>query len=278
MTFTDIKIRFLANRQQLADLSWNDTYCLTQAEYRAVASSVQTFQRGEGTGGAHLYALATRWGAVDYAPAMQLFIREEEGHAEMLGRFMDQQGIPRLQTHWLHEVFRGLGRPLGLAHMVRVILTAEVVATVYYRALLAATRSELLRQICRRILLDEELHLAFHCLTIRQHAAGRGALSSWLWRQGYRGLMAGSALVVYAASCRTFRAGGYGLGRFCRTIALEYGRVEQLQQTGALLALRGHAAPPAVAAAPAPGRPLSRCPFSSVSQQRGTDSFFAHKL
>ena len=168
MNFTDVKTYFEANQAHPADLSWYDLYRLSPTEARAVRSSMQTFQRGEGTGGDHLMVLATKWGEPEYAAAMQLFIQEEEGHADMLGQFMLQQGIPRLETHWLHEVFRTLGRPLGLEHMVRVILTAEVVAAVYYRALRQATLSGLLRQICHRILHDEEMHLAFHCLAIQQ--------------------------------------------------------------------------------------------------------------
>jgi hypothetical protein len=229
MTISDIKTLFQANQSNAAPLP-GPGVPLTPAELRAVRSSLQTFQRGEGTGGDHLYALATQWGGPDYAAAMQLFIQEEEGHAAMLGQFMEQQGIPRLESHWLHEVFRGLGRPLGLEHMVRVILTAEVVATIYYRALFHATSSGALRQVCRRILLDEELHLAFHCVAIREHSDGHGRLAAWLWRQFYRGLMAGTALVVYAASRRTFRAGGYGVGLFCRAIAAEYTRLEQMQR------------------------------------------------
>ncbi|MDO7852885.1 ferritin-like domain-containing protein [Hymenobacter convexus] len=238
MTFTDVKTYFQANRGSAAGLPWHDAQPLTPAEQRAVRTSLQTFQRGEGTGGDHLLDLARQYGVPDYAAAMQLFIEEEEGHAAMLGRFMDQQHIPQLQTHWLHEVFRTLGRPLGLEHMVRVILTAEVVAAVYYRALRQATGSALLRGICRRILLDEEMHLVYHCVAIRQWSFGRGRLAKWLWRQFYRGLMAGTALVVYTASRRTFQAGGYSVGRFGAAIAAEYARLERMQQAGGTLALR----------------------------------------
>ncbi|MBD2767353.1 ferritin-like domain-containing protein [Hymenobacter sp. BT664] len=238
MTFTDVKTYFLGNRAPAVNLSWYELYRLSPAEMRAVRSSLQTFQRGEGTGGDHLSALAARWNEPGYAAAMRLFVQEEEGHAALLGRFMDQQGIPRLETHWLHEVFRSLGRPLGLEHMVRVMLTAEVVATVYYRALHQATFSGLLRQICHRILHDEEMHLVFHSLAIRQWEQGRSRVRAWLGRQFYRGLLAGTALVVYAVSRHTFRAGGYGLGRFVRAIVAEYTRVEQMQQPQGSLAPR----------------------------------------
>lgn len=251
MTFADIKTYFQANRSRFADVAWDDPHQLSPAQLRAISSSLQTFQRGEGTGGDHLQALAEQVGDADYVAAMQLFIQEEEGHADMLGQFMDRQGIPRLQSHWLHTLFRGVGRPLGLAHMVRVILTAEIVAAVYYRALFNATFSGLLQQLCRRILLDEEMHLVFHCVAVRRFSAGRSGLSTWLWRQFYRGLMAGTALTVYVTSRRTFRAGGYSFGSFCRAIATEYARVEQMQRPHGLIAVRGGQSATPVAATPA---------------------------
>lgn len=253
MTFHDIKTYFQANRARFADLAWDDPHQLGPAELRAVQASIQTFQRGEGTGGDHLQALAEQLGDADYAAAMRLFIQEEEGHAAMLGQFMDRQGIARLQTHWLHDIFRSLGRPLGLVHMVRVILTAEVVAAIYYRALFRATYSGLLQQICRRILLDEEMHLAFHCVAVRQLSPRRNGLSQWLWRQVYRGLMAGTALVVYLTCRRTLRAGGYGLLSFGAAIADEYARVEHMQRPTSPIALRNGL--PVAAAAPAQSGP-----------------------
>jgi len=251
MTFADIKTYFQTNRSRFADLAWDDPHQLGPAELRAVRTSLQTFQRGEGTGGAHLMALAEQLGDADYAAAMQLFIQEEASHAALLGRFMDQQGIERLHTHWLHDAFRNLGRPLGLVHMVRVILTAEVVATIYYRALFNATYSGLLQQICRRILRDEELHLAFHCVAIRQLSPRRSWLGRVLWRQAYRALMAGTALVVYATNRRTLRAGGYGLVGFCAAIAAEYARVEHMQQATGPLTLRGEPVAAPAATGPA---------------------------
>ncbi|RZK61624.1 MAG: ferritin-like domain-containing protein [Hymenobacter sp.] len=259
MTFADITTYFQANHARFADLAWDDPHQLSPAQKRAVSASLQTFQRGEGTGGDHLQALADQLGEADYAAAMRLFIQEEEGHAELLGQFMDKQGIARLRTHWLHALFRGLGRPLGLVHMVRVILTAEVVATVYYKALYQATFSGLLQQICRRILRDEEMHLIYHCLAIRQLSPPRHGLSIWFWQQFYRAFMAGTALTVYASYRRTLRAGGYSLGSFCAAIATEYARVEAMQQPDAPLVVRG--GPPPAAAAPAgawqwPSQPL----------------------
>ena len=238
MTFTDFKTYFQANHNHYADLAWDDPHQLTAAERRAVRASLPAFQRGESSEGHYLYARARQLGDAEYLAAMRLFIKEEQTHAAVLGRFLDQQGIPRLRGHWLDATFRGLRRVLNLEHTLRVLLVAEVVAAVYYRALFSATYSGLLQQLCRRIIRDEEMHLNFQCFTLRHLAAGRGGPGAWLRRLAYRGLMAGAALAAYAASRRTFRAGGYGLVSFGAAIAAEYARVEQMQRDG-VMAVRG---------------------------------------
>ena len=248
MTFTDFKTYFQANQNHYAGLAWDDPHQLTAAELRAVRTSLQTFQRGESSEGHYLYARAKQLGDPEYTAAMRLFIKEEQTHAAVLGRFLDQQGIPRLRGHWLDDVFRNLRRVLSLEHTLRVLLVAEVVATVYYRALCNATFSGLLQQLCRRIGLDEEMHLNFQCFALRHLAGGRRGVGPWLRRQAYRGLMAGAALAAYATSHRTLRAGGHRFFSFCAAIASEYARVERMQQPGGLIAVRGGqpAAPVAV--------------------------------
>ena len=247
MTFADFTAYFAANQYRYDDVAWDDPHQLSGAELRAVRSSLQTFQRGESSEGHFLYQRAKRLGDADYLAAMRLFIKEEQRHAAVLGRFLDQQGIARLRGHWLDNVFRALRRVLSLEHTLRVLLAAEVVAAVYYRALYQATYSGLLQQLCRRIVLDEEMHLHFQCLALRTVAAGRKPVAAWLHRQAYRTLMAGAALAAYAASRATLRAGGFRLGSFCGAIASEYRRVERLQVPGAPLTVRGSgplAAPP----------------------------------
>ena len=251
MTFADFTTYFAANQHHYADLAWDDPHQLTPAELRAVRSSLQTFQRGESSEGHYLYARARQLGDADYTAAMRLFIKEEQTHAAVLGRFLDQQGVPRLRSHWLDNIFRGLRRVLGLEHTLRVLLVAEVVAAVYYPALRQATYSGLLQQICRRIALDEEMHLNFQCFALRHLAAGRRGVGQWLRRPAYRLLMAGATLAAYAASRPTLKAGGYGLLSFYAAAMAEYARCERMQQPDGLIAVRGGQALAPAAAGPA---------------------------
>ncbi|MGI4872747.1 MAG: ferritin-like domain-containing protein [Janthinobacterium lividum] len=252
MTFADFTTYFEANQTRYDDVAWDDPHQLTPAELRAVRSSLQTFQRGESSEGHYLYSRAKLLGDADYTAAMRLFIKEEQTHAAVLGRFLDQQGIERLRGHWLDGIFRGLRRVLSLEHTIRVLLVAEVVAAVYYPALRNATYSGLLQQLCQRITLDEEMHLNFQCFTLRQLAAGRRGVGEWLRRQAYRLLLAGATLAAYAASRRTLKAGGYGLFSFIAAATAEYARCERMQRPDGLIAVRGgQALAPAEAAGPA---------------------------
>ena len=115
-----------------------------------------------------------------------------------------------------------------MEHTLRVLLTAEIIAAVYYQALYQATYSGLLQQICRRILRDEEMHLNFQCFTLTQITRGQSALRRWATRQAYRTLMAGTTLVVWVTYHRTLRAGGFGLLAFADAVSVEFGRVEEM--------------------------------------------------
>jgi len=90
MTFADFTAHFAANQTRYDDLAWDDPHRLTAAELRAVRGSLQAFQRGESSEGHFLYARAKQLGDADYVAAMRLFIKEEQTHAAVLGRFLDQ--------------------------------------------------------------------------------------------------------------------------------------------------------------------------------------------
>src|SRR4030095_16934868 len=110
-----------------------------------VASSIQEFQLGESSEGRHLISAANRYAALsgdfDYVTALRLFIAEENRHARELGRFLDLAGIPRVESSWPDTVFRILRRRAGLELSIVVLVTAEIIAKVYYAALRDAAGS-----------------------------------------------------------------------------------------------------------------------------------------
>ncbi len=138
---------------------WHESYVLTAQERSNVGRSIQQFQLGEWARGRGLKRRARRQPSLAadswFIPALELFIEEEQRHSLMLGRFLDRQGIPRLSAHWLDGIFRRLRKLAGLEACAAVLVTAEVLAMAYYQALRDATRSQLLRSLCARILVEE---------------------------------------------------------------------------------------------------------------------------
>src|SRR5262249_60030207 len=95
---------------------------------------------------------------------IELFIREEQGHSALMGRFLDLAGLGRVQQDWGDRVFRALRyRRCDLEAWMTPVFVVEVLALVYFDALRRATASPVLRAICRQILADEVTHVRFQC-------------------------------------------------------------------------------------------------------------------
>lgn len=204
---------FLHNREHPAVHPWHDSSRLSAAERRLVARSIQQFQLGEWARGrgllrrasAHPVFSADPW----FLPSLELFIAEEQGHSAMLGRFLDREGIPRLAHNWADSIFRRLRKLAGLEACAVVLVTAEVLAVPFYRALRDATRSRLLHSICKRILQEEAAHLEYQALTIGliRHPLGKKARAL---RSLYHSLLFhATALLLWRQHRRVFRSAGW---------------------------------------------------------------------
>src|SRR5271155_2115260 len=168
---------FLANGLASFDLPWDHCYKLSGIEREAIEHSIQQFQLGEGSHGRRLLKRGLSYSVRARDPyfgrALHLFIKEEQRHSAHLLRFMEQQGIPAVSKHWVDSVFRHLRGLAGLELSLRVLVTAEIIAVPYYRALGRATNSPLLRTLCARILADESAHLRFQASMLRRVASNR---------------------------------------------------------------------------------------------------------
>ena len=207
-------------------IPWEAAAALTPAERRAIHASIREFQLGEQSEGRHLKRVAAAWarrsGDAAYLRAVELFIREEQRHAGWLGTFMDLAGIGRIGHNWVDSVFRGLRRFAGLETSICVLLTAEVIAKVYYRALLRATANLALGAICRRILEDEAHHVAFQSerIYILRRRRSRGQVLAAHTAQ--RVLLAGTVVVVWLHHKSVLARGGYSLRAFWRACRYEF--------------------------------------------------------
>ncbi len=203
-------------------LPWDDPYRLTGAERAVVLPSIQQFQLGENAQGRRLLEHARVLGN-DYWQAVRLFIREEQRHSAILGRFLSRQGARCLQRHWVHSVFHLIRGLSGLELCMRVLATAEVLAIPYYTALREATGSPLLRAICTRILEEEAEHLRFQAFTFRRLRSRSGCVPlQQAVETLHRWFLAATALVVWIEHRLVFLAGGYSVQRLLRQSLAEF--------------------------------------------------------
>jgi hypothetical protein len=191
---------------------------LNEEERCIITPSIQQFQLGEGSKGQRLLERGQKYGrdANDplFAEALDIFIKEEQQHSRYLAAFMESQSIPLAQKHWVDTVFRSLRGLAGLELSLTVLVTAELIAVPYYRALRGATASPILKMICTRILEDEASHLKFQASMLARLGCVRpGAL-----RRGLNALrwffLLGTVLVVWIEHRSVFEAAGYGFRRF----------------------------------------------------------------
>jgi len=251
-----------------AEIPWECSAHLTAAERRAVAASIQEFQLGESSEGRHLHAAARAYAASSgdgaYVRAIEAIIREEQRHARDLGRFLAAEGIPLRKRSWPDAVFRSLRRGAGLETTVGVLLTAELIAQVYYAALRDATRSPVLRALCERILRDEAEHVRFQAERLALLRAGRARVAVRLAQAAQRGLLAGAALVVWWGHRSVLAGGGLSFGRYWGQCWERFAAAATMMTP---MPPSGSAPAPAPAAG-APLRPVSNAADGSAASAR----------
>ena len=223
---------FERNARNLLDVPWQLGADVSPSEVEVIFASIQEFQLGESSEGRHLIRAAREYAACtgdhDYLVAIERFIREEQRHARDLGRFMSLAGIPKIRKSWPDRVFRRLRHLAGLELSVAVLVTAEIIAKVYYTALQKATGSRVLRRICDQIIHDEGPHVEFQCQRLAILRRGRRGLRLRATHALHRLLFAGAILVVWPKHKRVLRAGGLTFRRYWRESWREYRSAERI--------------------------------------------------
>ena len=203
--------------------SLDDT--LTARERRLIAPSIATFQLGESSDGARLRAAVRRHcgGAADHpvVEIFDLFIAEEQRHARLLAEFMQDHEIPAIRSAVTERAFRGLRRLGGLEARLRLLVTAEIIGIVYYRALEVVTDCRRLQILCRTLVADELVHVAFESqllLALRTHRSGLAKLLSGCEQC----LLTAAALAVWLTHRQVLKSAGYGPLLFVRDCRSQY--------------------------------------------------------
>jgi hypothetical protein len=212
---------FRDNAAKEPRIPWERGAEVTLAELAVIRRSLQVWQLGETSDGRHLRAAAARYalqvGDPDYAFAVDMFIREEQLHGALLGRFLDLAGAGRVTADWGDALFRAVRYSItDMEIWTTPVVMVETLAVVYYNALRRATGSAVLRAICSRILTDEVPHLRFQCERLAILFRHRSRCGLWLTMLVQRLLFLVVLTLVWLGRHRALRAGGYGFWHYWR--------------------------------------------------------------
>jgi hypothetical protein len=206
---------------------------LPDEDCRRIAESIATFQLGEQSEGRTLLRFARRFAARRNIAALPevtaLFIKEEQHHAAQLAAFMQANGIPLKRRNWTDSIFRVMRKLAGFEAAVTVLVTAEMIGFVYYRALARATSSSCLKTICRTMCADEAVHLRYETQLLMTLRGERGPVRRRVVEYLHRTLLTVSARVVFRDHRRVLRHVGYTPESFRRDCEAIYRMVMNSQ-------------------------------------------------
>ncbi len=232
MDFRKWKKHFEANKTHFDHIGWEEGDRLTEEEKKAIASSIQQFQKGENSEGKNLIQSAKAFvlsqNDKSYVDAIRGFIQEEQSHSRALGKFMVKQSIPFIKDHWVDDLFRLLRRGSNITRAILVLSSAELIATQYYIALREATQSKVLKAICDQILIDEDNHIRFqayslHCILTKQVMWKRV-----LYKLLHASLLLGTTVSVFFIHFHVFKKAQWSFSKFTKGCLKEFIRLQKM--------------------------------------------------
>jgi hypothetical protein len=199
---------------------------LTGRERALIARSLATFQLGEYSTGRRLMSAARRFAHLhdrpELARIMELFVREQRRHADLLREFMTDHGM-RVRNHSPTDLaFRGIRRLAGFELYLHVLVAAELIGNIYYRALETVTGCRRLKILCRTLVADELAHIGFESVLLRELHAQRSPLTRAVMRIAHRAFFSGVVLTVWTTHRGILRQVGYDLATFTRVCRAQY--------------------------------------------------------
>lgn len=186
-------------------------------ERKLIANSIATFQLGEASEGRALLRAAEEYARDKQLPHLPriigLLIREEQRHASLLRAFMQDHGMALKRADWTDRIFRIIRRLAGLQLYIGVLICAELIGNVYYRALESATDCERLKHLCLTIVADELAHVGFETQLLFPLRAGRTA---------HRIFFSCTATLVWLTHLCVLRKAGHSGRSFLRSCQAQY--------------------------------------------------------
>jgi len=141
--------------------------------------------------------------------------------------------MPLKRTDRTDRIFRLVRRLAGLQLYVSVIICAELIGNVYFRALESVTDCERLKVLCRTIVSDELAHVGFESQLLFTLRTARAPWSRALMRSAHRMFFAGTAAVVWLTHRSVLRRAGHSGRSFLRSCQAQY--AFYLEPTGVLV-------------------------------------------
>jgi hypothetical protein len=181
---------FKHNRDHRRKIDWQLAPDISERMRVPLIRSLQRFQIGESGEGKNLKRKAAATRDLPYMVCIDLFVREEQEHARLMGDYLRKLHAPLLTHHWSDGCFILLRRLFGLHEELMVLLIPEIVAKRYFKMIHDGATDRLLQSICEQILQDEEGHVAFHIdylrNTFERWGLPRRIVTRALWRFVFR--------------------------------------------------------------------------------------------
>lgn len=208
-------------------IDWDLLPCISENEKSAILHSLQAWQLGETSDGAHLIHASTIYAKKikdpDYVDAVKLFIKEEQKHGNNLGRYLDAINKPRIRSDWGDTLFRKIRYfNTSMEMWTLAVITVESAAQVFYQSLKNATGCILLKQICTDILIDEAYHIDFQKERMQVIFDSKSRISKSLTRYFYTLFFLATSSLVWFAHKKLFKAGGVGFKQYIRKMKFKY--------------------------------------------------------
>ena len=175
--------------------------CTLPERVRApLAASIATFQLGESGTGSRLRRYAREVAPLEnfrgYQRAIDLFVAEEQSHSRLLARTVEHLRGTLLTKQWTNSIFRRLRFLVNLEFAIQVLLTAELIAEVYFGTLYLRCEDPVVKKVSHKLLRDEMRHLAFQRDFLSERIATFTPLGRWLWRAQFQAIHRITATVV----------------------------------------------------------------------------------
>lgn len=192
---------FEANTRLNHELRLSQTPCeLPDQTREALVRSIAIFQLGESGGGTRLRrytrSIATLENLKGYQRAVDLFVAEEQSHAALLARTVTHLRGTLLKKQWTNSIFRWMRDLVNLEFNIQVLLTAELIAEVYFGLLSLRCSDPIVQTVAKKLLRDEMGHLSFQRDFLFERLKTLAPAMQRLWRWQFQAIHLATATVV----------------------------------------------------------------------------------